>query len=175
MTTTSLILDIETLSLRPNAIITEIGVIAFNRADFAPIDQIVIRPGFYPQIESGRHLCNDTVQFHRRNKTLPMEVTDEDPTVSIALLLAFVRKHHPQNIWIQGPDFDAPILQSFHQQNSAELPWKYWQVQDSRTAWKLAFPGIKHDPRPHSAIGDCEATLRDLAKSLVTLDRAIAA
>jgi hypothetical protein len=173
--TTSLILDIETLSRRQHAIITEIGVLAFNRADFVAFDEILIRPGFYPQIEAGRHLCSETLQFHRKNKTLPMEVTDQDPAESIQLLAAFIRKHNPENIWIQGPDFDRPILESFHQDFHAELPWDYWRTRDSRTVWNLAFPGIKHDKRPHSALGDCKATLQDLAKSLITLDRRQAA
>jgi hypothetical protein len=172
---TSIILDIETLSRRPHAIITEIGVIAFNRADFVIIDEIVIRPGFYPQIEAGRHLCNETLQFHRKNKTLPMEVSDQDPALSIRDLADFIRRHNPKQIWIQGPDFDRPILESFHQDNGAELPWDYWRVSDSRTTWNLAFPGVKHDKRPHSALGDCKATLRDLANSLLTLNRVIAA
>ena len=173
--TTSIILDIETLSRRPNAIITEIGLLALNRADFIAFDETCVRPGFYPQIEAGRHLCNETLQFHRKNKTLPMQVTDQDPKITLRLIADFVRQHNPQHIWIQGPDFDRPILESFHQQFGAELPWDYWRIRDSRTVWNLAFPGVKHAPRPHSALGDCRATLQDLAKSLIALDRRQAA
>ena len=173
--TTSIILDIETLSRRPDAIITEISLIAFIREDFTQYGGQCIRPGFYPQIEAGRHLCADTLRFHRKNKTLPMQVTDEDPKTSIRLLADFVRQHNPVHIWIQGPDFDRPILESFHQQFGAALPWDYWRIRDARTAWNLAFPGVKHAPRPHSALGDCTATLHDLAKSLIALNRTAAA
>ena len=173
--TTSIILDIETLSRRPNAIITEIGVIAFIREDFTQYGGQCIRPGFYPQIEAGRHLCAETLRFHRKNGTLPMQVTDEDPKTSIRLLADFVREYNPVHIWIQGPDFDRPILESFHQQFGSELPWDYWRIRDARTAWNLAFPGVKHDNRPHSALGDCTATLHDLAKSLTAIGRTDAA
>ena len=173
--TTSLILDIETLSRRPNAVITEIGIIAFNRADFIAFDEVVLHPGLFPQIEAGRHIESETLQFHRKNKTLPLKISDEDPFTTIHLLAQFIRKHNPQHIWIQGPDFDRPILESFFQQFGADLPWDYWRIRDSRTAWNLAFPGVKHSPRPHTALADCKATLHDLAQSLIALNRRPAA
>ncbi len=175
MSPTSIICDIETLSRKPSAIITEIGLLAFNRADFVAFDEITVRPGFYPQIESGRHLCAETLRFHRKNRTLPMAVTDLEPTIAIREIADFIGRHNPEHIWIQGPDFDRPILESFHQQFGEELPWDYWRMMDSRTSWNLAFPGIKHDKRPHTAIGDCKATLADLAKSLIALKRRKAA
>jgi hypothetical protein len=169
--TTSLVLDIETLSCRQNAVISEIGVIAFNRADFIAFDELTLFPGFFPQIEAGRHLCSETIQFHRRIGTLPRAVGDSPLADTAAALTTFITKHNPHQIWIQGTDFDIPKLDTFFRHCGLELPWKYYTVADSRTVWRIAFPGVRHDKRPHTSIGDCKATLADLAKSLIALDR----
>ena len=84
-------------------------------------------------------------------------------------LQAFIAHHKPSHVWIQGPDFDRPILEDLCRQLGVDMPWKYYLTADSRTAWNLAFPGQKHDPRPHHALPDCKATLADLARSLIAL------
>lgn len=169
--TTSIILDIETLSRRPDALVTEIAAIAFNRSDFVPIDHIELFPGFFPQILTGRHICPETVIFHQEQGTLITRLSDQAPANTLDSLADFIRRHTPQHIWIQGPDFDRPIIEHLAIQNRRTLPWDYWRVRDSRTAWNLAFPGIKQDKRPHRSLLDCRATLNDLARSLITLDR----
>lgn len=173
--TTSIILDIETLSRRPDALVLEVGLIAFNRADFVPFDCLELFPGFFPQIQSGRHLCAETIAFHTKQGTLPTQVGDQCPAVAMKALANFIASHKPHRVWIQGPDFDRPILENLCQQHGLALPWEYWRTADSRTAWNLAFPGVKHDKRPHRAIADCKATLHDLAKSLIALNRTDAA
>ena len=171
MSPTSIILDIETLSRRQNAVITEIGAIAFNRSDFIAFDEITILPGFFPQILAGRHLCNETIRFHSKLGTLPKAVSNEPIQVAHDQLAAFIAKHNPERLWIWGKDFDLPKLNTLFQDiGQEELPWEYWTPACARDHWKTAFPGIKHDKRPHSALGDCKATLHDLAKSLIALN-----
>lgn len=165
----SIILDIETLHVSPFAVVTDIGIVAFDRKTFEPVDETLIRPGFWPQVEEGRMIDPGTIAYHRKHSTLPDCVTDDHPVVAMKTLSLFLDKHKPECIWIQGPDFDRPILESLFQQFGGELPWEYWRVRDSRTAWNLAFPGVKHDPRPHRALDDCKHTLADLKRSLVAL------
>jgi len=169
---TSLILDIETLSRRQNAVITEIGVIAVDRNSFQPIDRLLIHPLFFEQMLLARHLCVETIQFHQEKGTLPTSVGTHSIHDCYKHLAAFVAKHNPYRIWIQGKDFDVPKLDTLFQHIGKPLPWKYYQVKCARDAWDLAFPDdIKRDPRPHDAIGDCAATLRDTWKALATLNR----
>ncbi len=171
MSPTSIILDIETLSRRPNALITEIGAIAFNRADFVETSCLLLQPGFFEQLQLGRHICPETIQFHKQKKTLPSQLGDMPVKDAVHFLSRFIREHKPERVWIQGPDFDRPIIESFCREVGEDLPWDYWRTADSRTAWNLAFPGIKHDPRPHHSVPDCRATLKDLARSLIELNR----
>jgi hypothetical protein len=172
---TSIILDLETLSTRPNSIITEIGVLAFDRETLSVVEGIVITPSLFHQLGVGRHACPDTLAFHRKKGTLPTEIHPQDPREDCSNLRRFFEHHQPHRIWIQGPDFDRPILEDFLRQFGAVLPWEFWRTRDTRTLWDTAFPDKKHPPRPHHALDDCLATLDDLKASLIALNRAFAA
>jgi hypothetical protein len=169
MSSTSLVLDIETLSRQPDAVVISIGVLAFHRNSFEPFDEIEILPGIYDQIAAGRHICPQTIAFHKRHNTLPPFSGTTTPEQAVAQLTEFIASHHPQHVWIQGPDFDRPILQNLCAQVQRELPWEYWRTRDARTVWDLAFPGVKHESRPHRALDDCRATLNDLNRALTQL------
>ena len=166
----SIILDIETLSIQPNALITEIGLVAFTQEDFQPVAEMLVYPSFFDQIILSRHICPDTIGFHKAKGTLPTTFGIGNLKESCNAIAAFIYTHKPNRIWIQGPDFDRPILENFFRALNLPMPWEYWRTSDSRTAWNLAFPGIKHDPRPHHAIPDCYATLKDLQASLTQLN-----
>lgn len=168
---TSIILDLETLDTSPTSIITEIGVIAFNRSDFSERSIMELHPSLFHQLAAGRTASADTIGFHAKKGTLPDNVnTHNTPAKIVAWLAEFFETQTPHRVWIQGPDFDRPILENFCNQFGAALPWDFWRTRDTRTLWDIAFPGIKHDPRPHHALADCRATLADLQKSLQHLN-----
>jgi hypothetical protein len=180
---TSLILDLETLATTSEAVITEIGVIAFSIPDFKILDSLLVRPNILTQLASYRHADPDTIAWHQQQASLPTLIGDSALKDTIAAITRFIEFHEPRHVWIQGPDFDMPILanvarsilEDFFTQFGGELPWKFWTTRDARTAWDIAFPGVKHAKRPHHALPDCEATLADLAKALTELGRTHAA
>jgi len=173
---TSLILDIETLDTAPTSVITEIGALAFHRADFTEASCFFARPCLFSQLASGRTTSASTIGFHQQQGTLPTDLsaslTPQDAAHSLRRFIASVA---PRRIWIQGPDFDRPIIEDFFAQFGGGLPWDFWRTRDTRTIWDAAFPDVKHDKRPHHALPDCRATLADLTKALVTLNRTEAA
>lgn len=172
---TSIIIDTETLSLAPDAIITEIGLLAFNRADFTVIDELEIKPGLFDQLAMGRSYDSSTIEFHQRQGTLPENTSGPTPKATVASIESFILKHQPVRVWIQGPDFDRPLIEDLCRKLGTALPWKYSITRDTRTTFDLAYPGERHAPRPHTALADCRHTLADLARSLVTLNRTEAA
>lgn len=173
--TVSLVIDLETLSRRPDAIITEIGVVAFNRSDFTERDFIALSPDILAQIGAGRHSCPETIAWHQSNRTAPVTMGDLTPKETCRALRDFITRYRPHRVWIQGPDFDRPILESFCIQFGDSLPWEFWRTRDTRTLWDAAFPDVKHDQRPHYALPDARATLADLTKALAALNRTAAA
>jgi hypothetical protein len=177
----SIILDIETLSRRPNAIVTEIAAIAVNSVSEAliesgvvEIDSLLIEPCIATQLADGRHFEKDTITFHDKNHTLPGSFTGTSPLVSCMTLGMFISRHKPKTVWIWGKDFDRPILEDLFAQHRLPLPWEYWRTACARDAWKLAFgDGQKPAKRNHKAIDDCRATLRDLTTALSELKRLV--
>jgi len=168
---TSFILDCETLDTRPGSVITEIGVIAVHRPDFVILDEILLIPDLFYQIDSGRSIDRDTVAFHRKQGTLPASTRGLTPIACCVALQNFFKSHSPKRVWIQGTCFDRPLLEDFFASQCQPLPWHFGTSRDARTLWELAFPGTKHDKRPHSAIPDCKATLADIHSSLKALGK----
>ena len=168
MSPLSIILDCETLGTSPSSIITEIAAIAFHRNTFHVVDCVELWPDILTQLAAGRTWTADTIAFHQNKHSLP-DYLNGTPLNEVAKTLSsFIHKINPHRVWIQGTDFDRPLLESFYE-GHGPLPWDYWRTADTRTTWNLAFPDIKHDPRPHHAMADCLCTLTDLRKCLVKL------
>jgi exodeoxyribonuclease VIII len=74
-------------------------------------------------------------------------------------------------VWAWGFDFETNLLKPACKAAGFPLPWKYWQAMDARTAWNLAFPGVKHPPRPHRAAEDVRLQIADLSKAYANLHR----
>lgn len=170
--TTSAILDIETLDTSPTSIITEIGIIIFDRATHTVIDHLEIFPDFYEQLAAGRTFDADTLNFHRNNGTLPSAGHKEEiPCLhAIVKIQELINDHKPKHIWIQGTDFDRPIIEDLCKSLNQPLPWRFSKSRDARTTYDLAFPDQRPAKRPHRAIMDCEATLADLITALTKLN-----
>jgi hypothetical protein len=169
--TTSLIIDCETLDTSPNSVITEIGIIAVNRADFVAFDELRVVPELFYQLLKGRTLSADTVAFHRKHGTLPDSTRGLTPIACTVAITEFIQRHSPKRVWIQGTCFDRPLIESFFRGEGQPLPWNFGISRDARSIWDAAYPDIKHPPRPHRAIADCRATLADLHAALATLGR----
>lgn len=157
----NLMLDLETLSTMPNAVILSLGAVKFdpftNRID---VDEgIDLRIDVDSQTAMGRDIQEDTIEWWAKQ---PPEVQEaamsEHGRVS---LVEFVRKLNKfmvgvDEIWCQGPVFDIVILENLYRQLGQPIPWHYWQIRDSRTLF-----GTHGDPRDknrkgaHNALMDC--------------------
>lgn len=156
-----LMLDIETLSTRPNAVILSIGVVKFdpfsNRIDAE--EGLDLKIDVDEQTALGRHVQEETLNWWA---TQPKEVQEaalgEQGRVSLE---SFTRQLNKMmvgvnQIWCQGPAFDMVIIEDLYRQLGKPTPWQFWQVRDSRTLF-----GVFGDPRDknraaaHNALMDC--------------------
>lgn len=167
---TSIVIDTETLCRKPSAVVFEVGMVAFHRADFTIIDRLSFPVELFHQIVAGRTIDPETVAFHRRNGTLPQTTGGHDALATTYLIREFVKKHKPRKVWIQGTCFDRPIIEDYVDAMGQPLPWHFGDSKDARTLWDTAFPNEKHAPRPHRALADAEATLHDIARCLIKLN-----
>ena len=76
---------------------------------------------------------------------------------------------HSKMIWSQGPTYDMNILEHAYKSYGKALPWKYYQVRDSRTVFSL-WPDLPIPPTSHHALEDCRRQIGMLQKTLKYLN-----
>jgi hypothetical protein len=72
---------------------------------------------------------------------------------------------HSKLIWSQGPTYDMNILEHAYKSYGKALPWKYYQVRDSRTVFSL-WPELPIPPTSHHALEDCRRQIGMLQDTL---------
>ena len=76
---------------------------------------------------------------------------------------------HSKMIWAQGPTYDCNILEHAYKSYGKALPWKYYQVRDSRTMFSL-WPELPIPPTSHHALEDCRRQIGMLQDTLKYLN-----
>ena len=76
---------------------------------------------------------------------------------------------HAKLIWAQGPTYDMNILEHAYKSYNKPLPWKYYQVRDSRTVFSL-WPEQPIPPTSHHALEDCRRQIGMLQTTLQHLN-----
>jgi hypothetical protein len=154
-------LDLETLSTRPDATILTFGACKFSPYNQEAIDKIIyFRVNVDEQIALGRHVDNNTLAWWAtQDDDIREEAFGEGDRISLEQftqeLNRFIVGCH--NIWAQGPVFDIGILENLYRQLGLPCPWQYWQIRDSRTLLSVHGHGDVINKRKaglHNAIED---------------------
>lgn len=153
-------LDLETLSTRPNAVILTLGAVKFNPFSLEdPGPGLYVRPDVDEQIAQGRDVQDDTVNWWMtQSEDVREEALGTDGRISVEDMYRQLNRFlvGANSIWAQGPLFDFAILENLYRQYGWPTPWQYWQIRDSRTLF-----GVHGDPRVkgkvglHNALEDC--------------------
>lgn len=164
----NVMIDLETLSTKPNAQIISIGAVAFNPTSGKEYDR------FYSRInidsyerESGFDMEFGTVKWWMsQSSEAREEAFFKEPRSPIrgALysFIAWLEKVKGNDAiipWSHGKEFDLIILQYHFQTFCIENPWKFWNTRDTRTLYDIAKINLRDIPVPehvaHHPIGDC--------------------
>jgi len=154
-------LDLETLSTRPEAVILSIGALKFNPfTDFIDIENSLnLKINVDQQTELGRHVQPETIDWWARQpQDVQEDAFSENDRVDIEYFLQSLNKFivGGEGIWCQGPVFDIVILENLYRQMNQPAPWNYWQIRDSRTLFKVhGDPREKGRQAAHNAVMDC--------------------
>jgi len=161
-----ILLDIEALGVRPGSAIVQLGAVAFS-----PRGGELIGEAFHRHIlpHSQLHTELRTLHWHMERGTWPPAPPAEPVTLEQALA-EFSRwveeTGRPHTWWSWGSTYDFPLLDAACHKLSREAPWAYWQTACARTVWRMAFPYGKTAPRPHHALEDSIAAVKDLHLAL---------
>ena len=154
-------LDLETLGTRPEAVILTFGAVKFDPW----ADDIDIEKGMYLRIDVdeqstlGREIQQETVDWWgRQDPAVFEEAMGEDGRVKANEFLDQLNRFlvGVDNIWAQGPAFDIVILENLYRQLGRPTPWQFWQIRDSRTLFAVhGDPREKGRAQAHNALADC--------------------
>lgn len=167
-----IMLDLETLSVRPNAVIVVIGAIKFNRYDELPekIDEKCLRNlnTFYERvhIESCQELgmCIDDATlswWEAQDKDAKHEALQNPKRLPLKTALAKFSKwfgtESYTKIWGNGSSFDCTILGEAYKRCNMTPPWKFWMERDLRTILDIGRIRVSDLPqyKKHHALYDC--------------------
>ena len=153
-------IDLETLSTNPEAVILTVGGVKFDPHSFTePSQGMYFRVDVDSQTSMGREVKQLTLDWWA---TQPKEISEEalgdKDRISLSKMLKTINKWSVgvDVFWCQGPLFDYAILQNIYKQLGHPVPWQYWQIRDSRTLFSL----VPRDPNEkrtgmHNALEDC--------------------
>jgi exodeoxyribonuclease VIII len=124
-------IDIETLSLRPDAAIISVGVAIFDNAQVIAADSWAIDHRCWHG-----HLDPGTVQWwmQQSDEAVQFSFSGTKIDVEVALALkAYVMDHNCEEIWANDPNFDLVILESWWRRLNIEWPFKFWTYRAYKT------------------------------------------
>ena len=161
-----LFIDLETFGQTPGCSVFQIGAACFD------LETGEIGAGIELNIDPIHHGYIDppTVAWHREKGTYPMpgNTVAHHPKAALEEFAEwFTLQGGITSVWSWGAAFDFPVLEDLWRWcfGKKEMPWPYYEELCARTVWKLAFPDERHQPRPHKALEDCHAAIRDLVKA----------
>ena len=147
-----IMLDLETLSTKPDATVLTFGACKFNPYKQEDIDKgIYFRINVDQQITLGRDVDDSTVEWWgKQAEDVREEALGDGDRITLEQFTKELNRFivGAKNIWAQGPVFDIVILENLYRQLGLPCPWQFWQIRDSRTL--LSTHG---DPREKNKVG----------------------
>ena len=162
-------IDLETLSTNPNAVILTVGGVKFDpTTQMKPYSEMYFRVDVDSQTKIGRDVMQDTVNWwSKQPKQISDEAFSDDNRTSLDEMIKSINKFSVgvDVFWCQGPLFDYAILQDIYKQLGNPVPWQYWQIRDSRTLFSLV-PRDLNEKRQdlHNALEDCRFQAKKVQK-----------
>lgn len=164
-------IDLETLSTRPDATVLTLGAIKFDPySNEEPHTGLYLRVNVDEQSELGRHIDDGTLEWWgKQDEKIRDEALGDEDRVPLNEMVKQLNKWCVglDEIWCQGPLFDYAILQNLYAQMGQPVPWNYWQIRDSRTLFNM----LPKDPRKdiqmslHNALADCYFQSKSVQKA----------
>jgi hypothetical protein len=173
-----IMIDIETLGVRPGAVILTIGAIKFDRV--GTIKQIEQMDTFYRRIqitsceEVGLTTEQDTINWwHKQDKQVFYETIENPDRVPIKQALIDFSEWFGDSkiVWANSPNFDCVMVEDAMNRCGLQVPWKFWNLRDCRTIFDIGGVRLKdfNNKQCHNAIQDCYVQISALKHSLSIL------
>ena len=158
--TTHATIDLETIDTCPQAAVLSLGAVKFDPySKVEPYDELYLKISLDEQDDLGRSVSDDTISWwSKQDTTIMEEAFDQTDAVSVDHALTKLNKFvvGVDRLWGQGYGFDYTILEDLYRNIGKPIPWRFWQILDSRTLFSVC----REDPRKkiqnnlHNALED---------------------
>ena len=173
--TTHIMVDAETLSTRPGAIVTSVALVRFADEAHTTINLSVPDQQALGLVQDEATLAwwaqQDPVA---RAAAFANPVGLRDGLAHLSAWIAWAAPNGDCLIWCHGAGFDGPLLEAVYKAAGLPCPWHWASVRCTRTLYDLA--GIDRRlydvPPPHIALNDAIAQTRAANAALKVLARA---
>lgn len=149
----SLMIDMETMAVSPNAVVLSLGAVHFNPYGNGYGDKLYFRIDLDDQDKLGREIDPNTIEWWGKQDPVIMEEAFS-PDNRIPLVDAMDQFHKfawgCDTFWSHGATFDLVIIENIYRSLNKPLPWNFWQLRCCRSLCDLGIDpdmpkGGKHD------------------------------
>lgn len=149
-------IDIEGLATGPETTILTIAAQCFDPFSRGYYDQY-----YYARItlesQEDRTIEQSTLDWWATQKEAQQEAFHPENRIPLRQALEGLHKlcWKCNRIWMNGPTYDATILEHAYKSYGMPLPWQYYKIRDARTVYSLV-PNLQKYPASHHALEDCK-------------------
>jgi hypothetical protein len=168
---TDVMFDLETFGKAPGCALRSIGAVFFDVCgNFGP--------EFYRNIErqscldAGLKVDPETEKWWADQTKASQDALLVNPRPLREVVLEFAnwfKAKGGERVWCQGATFDAPVWDAACAALGQKVPWKFWNVRDTRTAYDL----YNFDPRSVNREGTYHNALDDAKHQAVCIQTAV--
>lgn len=167
-------IDLETLGTKPGCVILSIGAVPFD-----PYQQHLFQNEFkidiniFDSLMQGLKIDQNTVEFWQKQDIKARDafvVCGDYLYYTLNKFTEWFNANELEKVWCQGATFDVPILQAAYEALGLQVPWKFWNVRDTRTAYDIC----DFDPRSVTRTGIYHNALDDARHQVKCVQVALA-
>lgn len=155
----SVMIDLETLDVKPECVILTIGAVRFDPLGSGVIEELSIRPSVDEQCQLGRSVSESTIEWWAgQNPEAKEEAFSETGRIPFRQAIQELQKFcwNQKQVWSHGSCFDVVIVENAMRQLEIPLPWNFWEVRDTRTLFEITNVRTGDDGKStsHRAVDD---------------------
>lgn len=175
-----LMLDLETLDVKPSAVVLSIGAVMFDRytREQGPTFYVELTNHLDDQIKQGRTISGDTLEWWMRQSEEARQVFAAKKTsfarctamYAVTQFEEFCNANSARYIWAKDPDFDVAILRSLFEDYGFKFPFSYSKARAVRTVLDMPFAPVNLGTLvAHNALADAVAQATDIQEAFQCL------
>ena len=161
-------IDLENLGLRQTTVFLSCGLVSFEptTGEVDVDNAICLYPSVKEQHDRGRTHEKSTMDWWENQTAEARKETfvSLDEQLPLDEFCGTLRHwlntntlaHKSRLVWSNGAGFDIPIIENLFESMELGVPWTFWNIRDTRTAWAMANVTSKRGENPvaHSAKHD---------------------